>query len=195
MSGFFHFITTLLNLNRRSMTALLTVAMTGVLAAPFSESYSQRFTDNEVKAALVFKIPIYVRWPESAMNDDVESFKCCIIGEDPLVKFLTQFNDETLMGKTIRVKRVSDTGSFGECHLLFVCESEKRKLAEIMKSIESKPVLTIGNMNGFTKSGGIINLIMQDDSVHFEINPEAGKKAGLEINSKLLRIAKITKSN
>ncbi len=160
--------------------------------APISTSYSQKFTDNEVKAALVFKFPVYVRWPENAMNDDMEKFRCCIIGEDPMVKFLTQFNGEKLIGKTIHVKQISDIDTLEDCLMLYICSSEKGKLAEIMKSIEGKPVLTIGNMKAFATNGGIINFIMKEGSVHFEINPEAGKKAGLEINSKLLRIANIS---
>jgi hypothetical protein len=41
--------------------------------------------------------------------------------------------------------------------------------------------------------GGIINLTVEDNKVHFEINRLAADRAGLKISSKLLGIAKIVK--
>ena len=51
--------------------------------------------------------------------------------------------------------------------------------------------MTVGNAPGFTRQGGIINFIMQDNRVRFEINPEAADRAGLRISSKLLQLATI----
>jgi hypothetical protein len=51
-------------------------------------------------------------------------------------------------------------------------------------------VLTVGDMNGFLESGGVINLIMENNKVHFEINISAAKRAGIAIRSQLLKLAK-----
>jgi hypothetical protein len=53
--------------------------------------------------------------------------------------------------------------------------------------------LTVGETEGFAVLGGIINLTVEDNKVHFEINRLAADRAGLKISSKLLRIAKIVK--
>ena len=39
--------------------------------------------------------------------------------------------------------------------------------------------------------GGIINFIIVDKKVHFEINPEAAEQSRLKISSQLLKLAKI----
>jgi len=53
--------------------------------------------------------------------------------------------------------------------------------------------LTVGETEGFAVLGGIINLTVEGNKVHFEINRLAADRAGQKISSKLLSIAKIVK--
>jgi hypothetical protein len=46
-------------------------------------------------------------------------------------------------------------------------------------------------MPDFARRGGIINFILEDDKVRFEINVEAAKQADINISSRLLTLAKI----
>lgn len=170
---------------RRVIAVLLMIgfALTGI-----PESFSQDVTDDEIKAALMFKFPVYVRWPEGAMN---ENFECCILGNGPISDLLSEFDGEKLMEKRIRVRQLSDISESDGCHILFITSSEKKNFLTILKTVKGKPVLTVGDMKGFAQNGGIINFIRKKNSVRFEINPEAGKRAGLTISSKLLRLAEI----
>ena len=54
-------------------------------------------------------------------------------------------------------------------------------------------MLIVGDMEGFARSGGIINLVMTEGKVHFEINVSAAERAGLKISSKMLKLAQIVK--
>jgi hypothetical protein len=54
------------------------------------------------------------------------------------------------------------------------------------------PILTIGDAPGFARRGGIINFMLEDNKVRFEVNVEAAKHAVLNISSRLLALAKIT---
>jgi len=51
-------------------------------------------------------------------------------------------------------------------------------------------VLTIGESPEFIGLGGIINFVLEDEKVRFEINVAAADKAQLKIRSQLLRLAK-----
>jgi hypothetical protein len=51
-------------------------------------------------------------------------------------------------------------------------------------------VLTVGETDKFTQSGGLINFITEGDKVRFEINNDSARSAGLQISSKLLALAK-----
>lgn len=51
-------------------------------------------------------------------------------------------------------------------------------------------MLTVGDMDGFARHGGIIGFVMDDNKVAFEINAGAAKRAKLKVSSKLLKLAK-----
>jgi hypothetical protein len=56
--------------------------------------------------------------------------------------------------------------------------------------LEDLPILTVGETEHFIETGGIINFLMEDNKVRFEINDVAAKKSKLKISSQLLRLAK-----
>jgi hypothetical protein len=83
----------------------------------------------------------------------------------------------------------------GECHLLFIAESEKQRLHEILLKIVGKPILTVGDTSGFSSQGVIINFFLESDFVRFEINMSAAQEAGLKFSSKLLKLGRIVKAD
>lgn len=52
-------------------------------------------------------------------------------------------------------------------------------------------VLTVGETDQFAAHGGVIQLILRDKQVRFEINVDAASQEGLKISSKLLALARI----
>jgi hypothetical protein len=61
----------------------------------------------------------------------------------------------------------------------------------VLHSLKGMPILTIGETPGFAKRGCIINLIVEDNKVRFEVNLDAAKQADLTVSSRLLALAKI----
>jgi hypothetical protein len=79
-----------------------------------------------------------------------------------------------------------------QCHILFVSASMKDSLPEIFDKLHNTSILTVGDTDQFIASGGMIKFVIEDSKVHFQINDEAAKKAGLKISSKLLSFASHT---
>jgi len=50
-------------------------------------------------------------------------------------------------------------------------------------------VLTVGETERFTESGGIINFTREGNKIRFAISDDTAKRAGLKISSKLLSLA------
>jgi bifunctional DNA-binding transcriptional regulator/antitoxin component of YhaV-PrlF toxin-antitoxin module len=93
-------------------------------------------------------------------------------------------------------KTIIDTIANGQmetlkkCHLLFICPSEKKTVNEIIGLVKNQGVLTVADTQGFLDAGGIVNFVIEDNKVRFDINLTASEKAGLKIRSQLLRLAK-----
>jgi hypothetical protein len=70
-----------------------------------------------------------------------------------------------------------------------VSPSEKNRLPKILEAVIGTSVLTVSETDHFTEAGGMINFVIKNDEIRFQINDEAAKKAGLKISSKLLSLA------
>ena len=77
------------------------------------------------------------------------------------------------------------------CHIVFVPATEKHQADRIVRGLKGSRTLTVGETEGFAVLGGIINLTVEANKVHFEVNRLAAERAGLKISSRLLSIAKI----
>jgi len=51
--------------------------------------------------------------------------------------------------------------------------------------------MTVGEVEDFARDGGVINFVLRENKVRFEINVSAAERAGLKISSKLLKLADI----
>ena len=58
-------------------------------------------------------------------------------------------------------------------------------------STEGRPVLTVGDGAGYGAAGVVLNFYISDTRVRFEANTTAAARAGLQISSHLLRLARI----
>ncbi len=63
----------------------------------------------------------------------------------------------------------------------------------LLAHLKANPVLTVGDIENFTKAGGVIAFTLEDNRVRFAINVDAAQRAGLKISSKLLSLARIVR--
>jgi hypothetical protein len=76
------------------------------------------------------------------------------------------------------------------CQMLFITASERNSYREIFESLRGVPILTIGETEEFLEKGGIINFVIHEKKVQFEINLVTARTSGLEIKTALLKIAR-----
>jgi hypothetical protein len=151
---------------------------------------SAQAPEYDLKAAFLFNFAKFVEWPASAFSSARAPLTICVYGEDPFGSTLdTVVQGERVGERSLLVQRPDSLDDLGECHVLFVCRSEKDRLAEVMTQIEGKPVLTVADTDGFLRAGGVINFILEGSKVRFLIGQEAAERSGLQISSKLMRLA------
>src|SRR3990170_3937550 len=155
------------------------------------QAQSQELPEYAVKAAFIYKFTKFVDWPAQAFADPKEPFSICVLGKDHFGNVLDQiFSGKTVNGREPVVKRSNSVEELKRCHILFISSSEKKRLARIIEVIKFAGILTIGDMDQFAESGGIIGLNEQDKKINIEINVDAVKRSDLKISSKLLIIGK-----
>ena len=130
-----------------------------------------------------------------------------ILGKDPFADAFDPLKDEDVRDRRVAIQRFKGFEQLADaegwvpneypqldrlkrCHVLFISSSEKRYMARILKPISKQSILTVADTPGFLEAGGIINFVIEDKKVHFEINTAAARRARLQLRSKLLRLAK-----
>ena len=178
----------------RRLRLLITVAMVILPSLGFEAHAQESSVSSEylIKAGFIYNFANLVQWPANAFTQPDSPIVIGILGEDPFGTVL----DRVLAGKKVNgriflVKRLKSVPDLKECHIVFVSSSEMAHLAEAIHLVKGMPILTIGEIPGFARRGGIINLFLEDNKVHFEVNVEAAKEADLNISSRLLALARI----
>ena len=144
-----------------------------------------------MKSAFVVNFVQFTDWPAAAFEK----------AEDPIIigvldpKAMGDALPAAIQGKSIRGRKLEirtvTADSIGKCHVLIVGNAEGAEVQRAIKAAEASSILTIGDSEQFTASGGIIRFYVEDRKERFEINQAAAQRARLQISSKLLKLAKV----
>ncbi len=183
------------------------IILTLVLFAAETLADSEASREYQIKAAFLYNFIKFVDWPDETSASD-KPIIIGIIGKDPFGGAFEPMKDKPAKERQVIVKRFkgldeleksSQLDKSGkhpqiedirECKLLFICSSEKEKLKETLDLLKDYSVLTVADMPGFLESGGMVNFVIEENKISFEINAAAAEQAKLKIRSQLLRLAK-----
>ncbi|MDD5010829.1 MAG: YfiR family protein [Phycisphaerae bacterium] len=173
--------------------------------APKAHADAASAREYQVKAAFLYNFIMFVDWPEEKMPAVNEPIIIGIIGKDPFGDAFDPVKDKQAKDRKVVVKRfkgLEDLKKSGEdefnkqieavkkCHLLFVCPSEEKVIRDITDLVKDNNILIVGDMPKFLEAGGgIINFVLEEQKVRFEVDANVAKQAGLKIRSQLLRLA------
>jgi YfiR/HmsC-like len=182
-----------------NLIVLALVLFAAVLAAE-TPTDSEANREYQIKAAFLYNFIKFVDWPNETSASD-KPIIIGIIGKNPFGTAFEPMKDKPAKDRKVIVKWFTGLDELKTdkhpqiedirgCNLLFVCSSEKEKLKETLDLVKDRSILTVADMQGFLETGGIVNFILEENKVGFEINVAAAKQAKLEIRSNLLRLAR-----
>jgi hypothetical protein len=151
-----------------------------------------QFDDAQVKAAFLLNFLKFVTWPDPQASSS-EPLEVIVLGDDGLARVLEQAAaKQAVGGRPIVVRAVRSARDLPEAPaLLFIGATEKNRLAGLLRQYEGRPVLTVGDGAGYGAAGVVLNFYTSDTRIRFEANTTAAARAGLQISSHLLRLARI----
>jgi hypothetical protein len=135
-----------------------------------------------------------VEWPSQSFKAPNEPIVICLLGQNPFGSALDQaIAGKLVIGRPFVVRQISDFTPSTNCHVLFVNSSERKRFRSIAGRLKGTGVLSVGETQGFTADGGVINFRLEDGKVRFEIDVDAAGREHLRISSKLLSLAQIAR--
>lgn len=169
--------------------AIILICLAGLSGNIFANSVEYR-----IKAAYLYQFTKFTQWPDYRFSYQDSPIKICVLGRSPFGKALNSFSSKSSQGRRLIVEHPSSLEEISNCHVVFISKSEEKRLPQILQHIDHLPVLTVSDMEGFARRGGIIGFIPKHRKVGIEVNVKASLVAGAKLSSKLLEVAKIVSS-
>jgi len=152
--------------------------------------YSQAVSEYEVKAAYLFNFVKFVEWPSGTFGNDSEPIRMCILNDAPFGLQLTEtVRNKTIKNRPIAVVPVKTGEESRACQVLFISLPQSRQASHLIAVLQGTSTLTVGETRDFLEEGGIINFVLRENQVHFQVNHKAAMQARLRVSSKLLSLA------
>ena len=150
-------------------------------------------TEYQIKAAFLFNFAKFIEWPPNAFPKTNSPIVIGVLGKNVFGTDLkTTIRDKTVNNRRFQFEEYTSVAQATNCQILFISPSEKDNLPGIIEGLHNASVLTVSETDEFIQAGGMINFILQDNKVRFQISDDAAKKAGLKISAKLLTLAAST---
>ena len=186
-------------------------------AGAAADTKSPEELEYEVKAAFIYNFMKFIQWPGAkqiaASNSPKDQpVKIAVIGKHPYKKTFQLILDKTVQGRPVELVEIEGLAEFresypdrrnvldayknkyqarlAECHLLFICDSEKNSFIDILTLTAGKAIVTVSDLPDFAAENGMIGFVREKSKIRFEVNLNAVQTENIKISSQLLGLAK-----
>lgn len=169
----------------------LAVIIWGVcLAAAFSSRMAHGQIDiDRAKIVYVQNFIGLVHWEKKDGNGEVVF--CSFLDSRLGRQMLEMLNDRPVASFTIATRGLNlDNPAVAGCDVLFIPESLADYAPALLARSGNSRVLTISDMEGFVRRGGMIGLVMEGDKLRFDIGMQAASRQHIGFSAKLLELAR-----
>lgn len=168
---------------------LLLVALGGASHAGAADS-PRTATEAGVKAAYLYKFATYVEWPPATFARADAALTIGIIGADDVAAELVKIKAAAAAsGRSMEVKVLRAGEAATGVHILFVGRHDTARLARLLGAASALPALTVTESSGGLDSGSIINFVIVDDRIRFEVSLPHAERNGIKVSVRLLNVA------
>jgi hypothetical protein len=180
---------------RRPRSGLLLAAIAAWATVAWCPPAAADELEYPVKAQVIERFTRFIDWPTQSFAGPDAPFVLCIMGSSPIEPHLERIAQRRVKERRTELRRLKPSADASACHLLFIAPGERAHLKAILAKLSGKPVVTVGDAEGFAREGVLINLILDEDGhVRFEISSSELRKSGLNVSAQLLRLARMVSS-
>ena len=146
-----------------------------------------------LKAAFLYNFAKFTEWPADVLAP-AQRLSLCVVGDDAVADAIEQvIKGRAVEGHKLVVQIVKADGFLRSCHLLFVGGRDAKRSSQILDTLKGSTVFSVGESDKFAESGGVAQLILENDRMRFAVNVASVRRARLNVSSKLLTLATIVK--
>lgn len=143
----------------------------------------QNTSDAGVKARVALAVARFAELPGG--ENSAGPLRLCLVWNEAIPQ---PFRDLTRYKIGARQLEVITDAPFLDCDVIYVHESvaDWRRVLAVPRSA----ALTVGDCVGFLAAGGMIELVIENDAVRFDVNLKALRQQGIRLSPQVLKLAR-----
>jgi hypothetical protein len=114
-----------------------------------------------------------------------------VLGDDRLADELVQaVAGRSVNGQPVTVRRIRPDDPLADLHVLFIGRSANVNLGPTIATANARGILTITESEHAFALGSVINFVVVDGKLRFDVAPQQADSTKLRISSRLLTVAR-----
>jgi len=145
--------------------------------------------ERRVKAAQLYRFINYVEWPAAAFAQPDAPFVVGVAGADALADELSEFAaGRTVVNRPLVVRKIRQVDMAKDVQVLFVARTETPAFDSYLRAAPANALIVTDNDTGLAL-GSVINFVIVEGQVRFEVSLEAARRRNIRLSSRLLSVA------
>jgi Fe-S cluster assembly iron-binding protein IscA len=141
----------------------------------------------KLKSMFVYSFIKNVQWP--AGKDNVQ-YTIGILGDKALYqKMNASYAGKEFNGHKLVFEYYDSFSTSGKCHVIYVDPSQSDKLSENISTLKKNKTLIVTEKGGLLFDGSVINFVIANNKLRFEISNTNAQKVPLVIGPALIKMA------
>jgi hypothetical protein len=151
---------------------------------------SQGVDEGELKAAIVYNILLFVEWPPAMLPPPGGPLSLCVGPRSAAHASLRRLDRRELRGYTLALRDLDESVPAPPCHAVFIDAADRVRLAAGLKHQRAAGALVFSDDPDAPPETTAIVLRRIGSRIAFDVNLQPLRQAGIQLSSKLLRLAR-----
>lgn len=175
----------------RALLPAAAMLLAVLMAAPSAADAPPSSLERSVKAAFLYKFLGYVEYP-ATQPEAGAPYVVGVLGADDIATELARITaGRQVNNHPVQVRPLRSGELPAGLHMLFV--GGDGASASLLQAAQQAGVLSVTDLPGGLRAGSVINFVLADDRVRFEVSLEAAQKSNLKVSSRLLSVAYVVR--
>jgi hypothetical protein len=173
------------------MAALTRLALAAALACATAFAFAQADAQVRIKAAFLYKFGGFIEWPDTAFAGPRAPLVIATLDADALADELERVTaGRRVQDRPVAVRRLRPGEAPEGVHVLFIGDAQNARLAEIAAAVRGEPVLIVSESPSATARGSMINFVVEENRIRFDVAVAPAEAGRLKISARLLGVAR-----
>jgi hypothetical protein len=174
----------------RTLRAIVTLLLGAwaLCLSPSLRGAPETYSADAVKAAFIYRFAGFVEWPDGALS--AEHFTIAVLDDDELATQLEQLSRKgSIKKRPIQIHRLKSIRDLDDAQVLYLGPAHRGPLGALVANAAKRAVLIVTSEQSALDAGSMVNFMVVDQRVRFEISVDAAERSGLNVGSELLSVA------